>query len=46
MFTATKDLISPSATTGSWRRPRWFDVGLWGSTIPRGLRARARRPVL
>lgn len=30
MFTATKDLILPSTVTGSWPRPRWFDVCMWG----------------
>jgi 5-methyltetrahydropteroyltriglutamate--homocysteine methyltransferase len=26
MFTVTKDVILPSTTTGSFPRPRWFDV--------------------
>src|SRR5436309_743704 len=30
MFTATADLILPSTTTGSFPRPRWFDVSMWG----------------
>jgi len=30
MFTATSNLILPSTTTGSFPRPRWFDVSMWG----------------
>jgi 5-methyltetrahydropteroyltriglutamate--homocysteine methyltransferase len=33
MFTATSDLILPSTVTGSWPRPRWFDVSMWGESI-------------
>ena len=33
MFTATADLILPSTTTGSFPRPRWFDVGMWGRPL-------------
>src|ERR1700675_1771096 len=33
MFTATADLILPSTTTGSFPRPRWYDVGLWGRPL-------------
>jgi 5-methyltetrahydropteroyltriglutamate--homocysteine methyltransferase len=33
MFTATKDLILPSTTTGSFPRPRWFDVSMWGKPL-------------
>ncbi len=33
MFTATADLILPSTVTGSWPRPRWFDVSMWGESI-------------
>jgi 5-methyltetrahydropteroyltriglutamate--homocysteine methyltransferase len=33
MFTVTKDLILPSTTTGSFPRPRWFDVSLWGKPL-------------
>ena len=33
MFTATKDLILPSTTTGSFPRPRWFDVSMWGRPL-------------
>jgi len=33
MFTTTADLMLPSAVTGSWPRPRWFDVSLWGRPL-------------
>ena len=33
MFTATKDLVLPSTTTGSFPRPRWYDVGMWGKPL-------------
>src|SRR5450759_3748087 len=33
MFTATADLILPSTTTGSFPRPRWFDVRMWGRPL-------------
>lgn len=33
MFIATADLILPSTTTGSFPRPRWFDVSMWGRTL-------------
>ena len=33
MFTATADLILPSTTTGSFPRPRWYDVGMWGRPL-------------
>jgi len=33
MFTVTKDLILPSTTTGSFPRPRWFDVSMWGKPL-------------
>lgn len=33
MFTVTKDLILPSTVTGSWPRPRWFDVSMWGKSL-------------
>jgi 5-methyltetrahydropteroyltriglutamate--homocysteine methyltransferase len=32
-FTATRDLILPSTVTGSWPRPRWFDVSMWGKAL-------------
>src|SRR3569833_1606803 len=33
MFTATKDLNPPSTTTGSFPRPRLFDVSMWGRPL-------------
>ena len=33
MFTATADLILPSTTTGSFPRPRWFDISMWGRPL-------------
>ncbi len=33
MFTATADLMLPSTTTGSFPRPRWFDVSMWGRPL-------------
>jgi 5-methyltetrahydropteroyltriglutamate--homocysteine methyltransferase len=33
MFTVTKDLLLPSTTTGSFPRPRWFDVSMWGKPL-------------
>ena len=33
MFTATRDLILPSTVTGSFPRPRWFDVSMWGRPL-------------
>src|SRR5580692_11836753 len=33
MFTATDNLILPSTTTGSFPRPRWFDVNMWGKPL-------------
>ena len=30
MFTATKDLVLPTTVTGSWPRPRWFDMSMQG----------------
>ena len=33
MFTATADLLLPSTTTGSFPRPRWFDVSMWGRPL-------------
>ncbi len=33
MFTVTKDLMLPATVTGSWPRPRWFDVSMWGRPL-------------
>ena len=33
MFTATANLILPSTITGSYPRPRWFDVCMWGRPL-------------
>jgi 5-methyltetrahydropteroyltriglutamate--homocysteine methyltransferase len=33
MFTVTKDRILPSTVTGSWPRPRWLDVSMWGKPL-------------
>jgi len=33
MFTATANLILPSTTTGSFPRPRWFDICMWGRPL-------------
>lgn len=33
MFTATRDLVLPATTTGSWPRPRWFDLSMWGRPL-------------
>jgi 5-methyltetrahydropteroyltriglutamate--homocysteine methyltransferase len=33
MFIATKDLILPSTTTGSFPRPRWFNMNMWGRPL-------------
>lgn len=33
MFTVTKDVILPTTVTGSWPRPRWFNVGAWGRPL-------------
>src|SRR6476619_6427377 len=33
MLTATKNLMLPATVTGSWPRPRWFDVSMWGKSI-------------
>jgi 5-methyltetrahydropteroyltriglutamate--homocysteine methyltransferase len=32
-LTVTKDLILPSTVTGSWPRPRWFDVSMWAKPL-------------
>src|SRR5678815_2504905 len=33
MLTATRDLILPATITGSWPRPRWFDMSMWGRPL-------------
>ncbi len=33
MFTVTDGLTLPATVTGSWPRPRWFDVSMWGSPL-------------
>ena len=32
-FTATKNLMLPTTVTGSWPRPRWYNVNLWGRPL-------------
>ena len=32
-FTITKDLMLPSTVTGSWPRPRWFDMSMWAKPL-------------
>jgi len=33
MFTATADLMIPTTVTGSWPRPRWYDLRLDGRSL-------------
>jgi len=33
MFTVTAGEVLPSTVTGSWPRPRWFDVSMWGKPL-------------
>jgi len=33
MFTITSDKILPCTITGSWPRPRWFDLSMWGRPL-------------
>lgn len=33
MFTVTRDLILPATITGSWPRPRWMDMSMWGGAL-------------
>ncbi len=33
MFTVTANQILPCTVTGSWPRPRWFDVSMWGKPL-------------
>ena len=32
-FTVTKNLMLPATVTGSWPRPRWFDVSMWARPL-------------
>ncbi len=32
-YTVTKDLMLPSTVTGSWPRPRWFDMSMWAKPL-------------
>ena len=33
MFTITADKILPCTVTGSWPRPHWFDMSMWGKPL-------------
>lgn len=33
MFTTTADTILPCTVTGSWPRPRWMDMSMWGQPL-------------
>ncbi len=33
MLTITKDAVLPCTVTGSWPRPRWMDVSMWGQPL-------------
>jgi 5-methyltetrahydropteroyltriglutamate--homocysteine methyltransferase len=33
MFTVTAKTILPCTITGSWPRPRWFDMSMWGRPL-------------
>ena len=33
MFTVTANTILPCTITGSWPRPRWFDLSMWGRPL-------------
>ena len=33
MFTTTANTILPCTITGSWPRPHWFDVSMWGRPL-------------
>jgi 5-methyltetrahydropteroyltriglutamate--homocysteine methyltransferase len=33
VFTITADKILPCTVTGSWPRPRWMDVSMWGQPL-------------
>lgn len=32
-YTVTKNLILPSTITGSYPRPRWLDMSMWGKSL-------------
>ena len=32
-YTATNSLVLPSTVTGSWPRPRWFDMSMWAKPL-------------
>src|SRR5664279_120522 len=33
MFTVTANTVLPCTITGSWPRPRWFDMSMWGRPL-------------
>jgi len=33
MFTVTANQVLPSTITGSWPRPHWFDLSMWGRPL-------------
>ncbi|MFZ5832057.1 MAG: cobalamin-independent methionine synthase II family protein [Planctomycetota bacterium] len=33
MYTVTAGKMLPATVTGSWPRPRWFDVSMWGQPL-------------
>ncbi len=33
MLTITRDVVLPCTVTGSWPRPRWMDVSMWGAPL-------------
>src|SRR5512138_2769306 len=33
MFTVTVNTVLPCTITGSWPRPRWFDLSMWGRPL-------------
>ena len=33
MYTVTADLLLPATVTGSWPRPKWFDMSMWGKPL-------------
>lgn len=37
MFTATDGVMLPTTVTGSWPRPEWFDLSLWGRPLSSGM---------